>query len=89
MIGGGIIEAAMGDGVRQRGSSWLELEGSRPLLDETLANHDLLEDMFVYDDGRAWVSAEMLLQEMVQKDAYQVSRGRCIAVICNGGPDCD
>lgn len=40
-------------------------------------------------DGREWGSPAMLLQKMVQKDAYQVSRGRRIAVICDIGPDCD
>ena len=43
-IGGGIIDA-VGEGLRQRGSSWLECDNSGLLAEEALANQDLLEDM--------------------------------------------
>lgn len=38
-------------------------------------------------DARESRLAAVLLEEMLQKDAYQVSRGRCIAVICDVGLD--
>lgn len=43
-MGGGIIEVA-GEGLRQRGNSWLECDSRGLLVEEALANHDLLEDM--------------------------------------------
>jgi hypothetical protein len=45
-IGGGIIEA-VGDGLRQRGNSWLEFDSKGFFDEDTLANQDLLEDMLV------------------------------------------
>lgn len=43
-IGGGIIDA-VGEGLRQRGSSWLECDSNAFFEEEALANHDLLEGM--------------------------------------------
>lgn len=40
-IGGGIIDAAMGEGLLQRGSSRLESESSPCLFEETFENKDL------------------------------------------------
>ena len=41
-IGGGMIEAAMGEGDLQRGSSWLESENRSRLLEEARENRDLV-----------------------------------------------
>lgn len=44
-MGGGIIDDD-GEELRHRGSSWLEVDGTRLVLEDVCANHDLLEDMF-------------------------------------------
>ena len=54
----------MGEGVRHRGSSWLELESSRPLLEETLANQDLLEDIVSMRCSYEWSRGVVSLKDM-------------------------
>jgi len=44
-IGGGIIEAAMGEGERQRGSSWLESDSRSRRLEEAWEKNDALRNM--------------------------------------------
>lgn len=44
-MGGGIIDDD-GEELRHCGSSWLEVDGTRLVLEDVCANHDLLEDMF-------------------------------------------
>lgn len=45
IIGGGITEAAMGEGVLHRGSSWPESGRSIRLLEDALEKRDLLPNM--------------------------------------------
>lgn len=44
-IGGGIIEAAIGEGERQRGNSWLESESRSRRLDEEREKKEALRNM--------------------------------------------
>lgn len=46
-IGGGIIEAAIGDGERQRGSSWLESDRRSRRLEEEREKNEVLRNISV------------------------------------------
>lgn len=52
-----MIEADIGEGLRQRGSSWVDPESSRLLLEVALCHQDLLEAILSCHSFRTYCDA--------------------------------